>query len=73
MWTGERPFPSREVHADLGAVLFTDQQITGAFLRSVGEDDIRTRRGPATRGGLGDVIGIIMAMAGGWPPAPLSP
>lgn len=49
----------------LGAVLFPDQQVAGAFLITVGEDDIRALQGLATPVGPGDVIGVVMAMAGG--------
>ncbi|MFP5252551.1 MAG: MoaD/ThiS family protein [Actinomycetes bacterium] len=52
-------------HPELGRLLFPDQQVAGAFLVTVGDDDIRTLRGLATPVTHGDAVSIVSAMAGG--------
>lgn len=52
-------------HPELGSTVLPDGTVGGAFLVTVADDDIRNRDGLATPVVPGDVITIVMAMAGG--------
>jgi molybdopterin converting factor small subunit len=52
-------------HPGLGAAVLPDGAVAGSFLVTVADDDIRNREGLATAVAPGDVITIVMAMAGG--------
>jgi ferredoxin-nitrite reductase len=52
-------------HPGFGSTVLPDGTVAGAFLVTVADDDIRNRDGLATAVTPGDVITIVMAMAGG--------
>ncbi|HEX2896035.1 MAG TPA: MoaD/ThiS family protein, partial [Marmoricola sp.] len=52
-------------HPEFGTTVLPDGAVAGAFLVTVADDDIRNRDGLATTVAPGDVITIVMAMAGG--------
>lgn len=54
-----------EALPELGAQVVPDGRVAGAYLLTVADDDIRNLDGLDTEVGPGDVITIVMAMAGG--------
>jgi len=52
-------------HPELGSTVLPGGVVAGAFLVTVADDDIRNGEGLATPVVPGDVITIVMAMAGG--------
>lgn len=54
-----------EAHPELARTVYPDGRIGGAFLLAVGDDDIRGLDGLETALAPGDVLSVVMAMAGG--------
>jgi ferredoxin-nitrite reductase len=52
-------------HPGFGSTVLPDGAVAGAFLVTLADDDIRNLTGLSTPVGSGDVITIVMAMAGG--------
>lgn len=52
-------------HPELVATIAPDGTVAGAYLLAIGDDDIRNRDGLDTPVGVGDVLSVVMAMAGG--------
>jgi ferredoxin-nitrite reductase len=52
-------------HPEFGSTVTPDGAVAGAFLVTLGDDDIRNLEGLNTRVAPGDVVTVVMAMAGG--------
>ena len=52
-------------HPEFGSTVTPDGAVAGAFLITLGDDDIRNLEGLDTRVAPGDVVTVVMAMAGG--------